>query len=74
MKEKILNENNFRNNKIRINIFFIGILKINIVFKIDLFGYFDIFFSVFFFFKIEKKKLNMKKRRNKIVSKVFFII
>ena len=40
MKEKILNENNFRNNKIRINIFFIEILKINIVVKIDLFGLF----------------------------------
>ena len=40
MKEKILNEKNFRNNKIRINIFFIEILKINIVFKIDLFGLF----------------------------------
>ena len=47
MKGKILNENNFRNNKIRINIFFIEILKINIVVKIDLFGYFDIFFCVF---------------------------
>ena len=70
MKGKILNENNFRNNKIRINIFFIEILKINIVVKIDLFGLFWYFF--FCFLKL-KKKLNMKKRRNKIVSKFFIL-